>query len=505
MHEDHPVQEATIVSRAGKASGQYSSYWNTIRPDGSNHIVDFSKIHRWSILKPDPECEPSETDQENQVDLAFLVSRQTKESEAKSIELDQWRSMGVYKEIPDDGQDCISLRWVVKDKIDNMGNTFCKARLCVRGFEEEQNFRTDSPTCSREGIRLFFSVTAARGWKMHSMDVKGAFLQGKEIEREVIIRPPKEAQTNKLWKLVKCAYGLADAPRCWYLKIREELLRLGASPSTLDNGIFLFGESDLYGIIILYVDDIMWSGKEMKMKPIITQLKTVFLISHEDDDAFSYVGLQVSQEDDCSITVNQKTYADSVQTITLDSERMKSPHTTLSSDETTKLRKALGQLNWLSNMTRPDISFTVSKLSANVTSATIADIKEVNKLIKHVKETSSQLRFPVLDCTSIQVIGYADASFNNLNDGGSQGGQIIFLADASRNACPVSWRSNRIRRVARSTLAAETLSFADGIDSAQFISKFTEDLQLTTAKNQGYHDHRQQITVRCLTDNFSDK
>ena len=483
VYEDHPVQEATIVSRAGKASGQYSSHWNTIRPDGSSHIVDFSKVHRWSILKPDSECEPSETDQENQVELALLVSRQTKELEAKHIELDQWRSMGVYKEIPDDGQDCISLRWVVKDKVDNMGNTFCKARLCVRGFEEEQNFRTDSPTCSREGIRVFFSVTAAKGWKLHSMDVKGAFLQGKEIDREVIIRPPKEAQTNKLWKLVKCAYGLADAPRCWYLRIREELLRLGASPSSLDNGIFLFGESELYGIIVLYVDDIMWSGKEIQMRLIITKLKTAFQISHEDDDAFSYVGLQVLQEDDCSIIVNQKTYADSVQTITLDSERMKSPHATLSSEETTKLRGALGQLNWLSNMTRPEISFTVSKLSANVTSATIADIKEANKLIKYVKETSSQLRFPVLDCTSIQVIGYADASFNNLNDGGSQGGQIIFLVDASRNACPVSWRSNRIRRVARSTLAAETLSFADGIDSAQFISKLTEDLQLTTANS----------------------
>ena len=27
-----------------------------------------------------------------------------------------------------------------------------KAKLCARGFEEEQNFRTDSPTCFREAF-----------------------------------------------------------------------------------------------------------------------------------------------------------------------------------------------------------------------------------------------------------------------------------------------------------------------------------------------------------------
>ena len=104
--------------------------------------------------------------------------------------------MGVYKEVEDNGQDCMSLRWVLKDKLNAAGETFCKARLCVRGFEEEQDFRTDSPTCSREGIRLFLAMTAAHKSKIHSLDVKGAFLQGKEIDRMVIIRPPKEAKTS---------------------------------------------------------------------------------------------------------------------------------------------------------------------------------------------------------------------------------------------------------------------------------------------------------------------
>ena len=47
--------------------------------------------------------------------------------------------------------------------------------------------------------------------------MKTAFLQGKKIEREVYICPPKEAATNKVWKLQKCVHGLSDASRYWYL------------------------------------------------------------------------------------------------------------------------------------------------------------------------------------------------------------------------------------------------------------------------------------------------
>ena len=76
-----------------------------------------------------------------------------------------------------------------------------KARLCARGFEEEQNFRTDSHTCSREGLRLSCCIISPNQWTLNSLDVKTAFLQGKTIERTVFVHPPKGANTNKIWKL----------------------------------------------------------------------------------------------------------------------------------------------------------------------------------------------------------------------------------------------------------------------------------------------------------------
>lgn len=152
-----------------------------------------------------------------------LVTNNSEVLSAKSRELQSWIDNSVYTEIPNEGQETMSLRWVVTPKIID-GQPSVKARLVARGFEEVQNFKTDSPTCSKEGLRLALTIISSKNWMLNSLDVKTAFLQGKAIDREVIVQPPKEANTTNLWKLSKTVYGLADASRNWYLKLRSELI-----------------------------------------------------------------------------------------------------------------------------------------------------------------------------------------------------------------------------------------------------------------------------------------
>ena len=171
------------------------------------------------------------------VDKILLIQNKEQECQAKLSELDQWKVRKVYDGVDDRGQECISLRWVMKSKV--IGNKpGVKAQLCARGFEEEQDYRTDSPTCLREGLRCALSLIASKKWPINSIDVKTAFLQGKNLERNAFVRPPKEAHTNKFWKLNKCVYGLTDASRCWFLKVRDKRCKLGARPSQLDQGLF---------------------------------------------------------------------------------------------------------------------------------------------------------------------------------------------------------------------------------------------------------------------------
>ena len=92
------------------------------------------------------------------------------------IELNQWQNEQVYDEIDDLGQQCTSLRWVMKEKVVNE-KKIIKAHLCAKGFEQEQNFRTDSPTCSREGLQLSCCIISSNRWTLNSLDVKTDFLQ----------------------------------------------------------------------------------------------------------------------------------------------------------------------------------------------------------------------------------------------------------------------------------------------------------------------------------------
>ena len=75
-----------------------------------------------------------------------------------------------------------------------------KARLLARGFEEENlvEIRKDLPTCCKENFRVLLLLIIASKWKIHSLNIKSAFLLGKKIDREVYLRPPAEAGASKL-------------------------------------------------------------------------------------------------------------------------------------------------------------------------------------------------------------------------------------------------------------------------------------------------------------------
>ena len=82
--------------------------------------------------------------------------------------------------------------------------------------------------------------------------------QGTAIERTVYVRSPEKANTIA-WKLQKCLYGLEDASRFWYSKLKEEFVKLGALPSTLDKGIFTWTkEHRAISIVTCFVDDVLW-------------------------------------------------------------------------------------------------------------------------------------------------------------------------------------------------------------------------------------------------------
>ena len=118
---------------------------------------------------------------------------------AKLRELETWSANDVFTEVVDYEQQKVSTRWAISEKLCN-GLKVAKARLVARGFEEEglNTIKTDSPTCSKESLRLIMAICSAYSWVCHSLSIKAAFLQGNSIEREVFLKSPSEANAKVL-------------------------------------------------------------------------------------------------------------------------------------------------------------------------------------------------------------------------------------------------------------------------------------------------------------------
>ena len=431
-----------LLSLAGKRKGKYANTWNVKTDVGIVEVINFDDVFWWRLLMIDD----AHNSDEIICDEIFLATRKDETLDAKYKELESWKENRVYQEVEDTGQSSMSVRWVMAKKVVN-GNQVIKARLCARGFEEAQDFRTDSPTCSRESLRLSLIVIASNGWKLQSIDIKTAFLQGKGIDREVILKPPREANTNKLWLLQKSVYGLGDAPRSFYLKLSEELVKLGMIISTIDKSLF-YAHKDgiLVGVVICHVDDILYGGNEFLLK-IIDNLRKIFVFGTEQSDMFTYVGINLKQNPDSSIVVDQNSFAASITEISLSKERFKQKRSLVTDEERSMMRSVIGQLNWLAGITRPDLSFEVCQFSSRVKNATVEDIVQLNKVVFRAQKHNVSIRFPKLNINNVQLNVYADASFNNLPDGGSQGGHIVFICDGENYCSPLSWMSTRIKRV----------------------------------------------------------
>ena len=199
---------------------------------------------------------------------------------AKTLELENWKKFDVFEEVENQGQTALSVRWVCTEKMID-GQIKTKARLVARGFEEVQKAQSDSPTGNKDTLRIFLAIISSRGWSCRSIDIKAAFLQGEKFDRQVFLKPPKEANavSGSLWKLKKCVYGLNDAARVWYMTGRNFLLSVGCRQLKTDPaGFYLYYKGTLEGVFLMHVDDYFWGGTSNFEDMVISKLCNKFMV-----------------------------------------------------------------------------------------------------------------------------------------------------------------------------------------------------------------------------------
>ena len=431
---------------------------------------------------------------------------------AKQKELDSIRSHEVVKpirrdELPD-GVNVIRSRFICtrRASANHPDGVKRKARLVGLGFEEEMGeFEVnDSPTVSREVLRIVMFVAAIRGWRLRSDDVATAFLQADtrtEGERLVAIKPPPEAGLGKgwVWLLRKSLYGLRSAPKAWFLTLARELRQLGWRQSTSDPALwYLSGVAGVHGVMAVHVDDLLSAGDEV-FEEAMEQLRKQLKFGDTQFGEFTHLGMRIIQGPDGSITCDQETYIGELDEVAVRDGPEDGP---VSEGEKADLQGLVGELLWLACQTRPDVAVDVSMIAQHLAEPTRKTVREANGVVRRLKEDKGRrLTFPAMR-GAIDVVLFADAAFMNCEDMRSQGGLLMMVrsrdeqSGAVRSAA-LTWKSKKGPRVVTSTFAAETLQARVAVDVGIGVRDMLDELLTGTRSREQTHRTPLHICVDC--------
>jgi hypothetical protein len=161
----------------------------------------------------------------------------------------------------------IGCKWGYRIKYNQHGEIDkYKAQLVAKGFAQQEGIdyeETFAPTTKWNTIRSTLALTAQKGWKVHQMDVKSAFLN-KDLQEDVYMQKPPGfeivGQEHKVCKLIKALYWLKQAPRAWYTKMDEYLRKVGFQRSESDDTLYIRQQGPYLVILSMYVDDLIITG-----------------------------------------------------------------------------------------------------------------------------------------------------------------------------------------------------------------------------------------------------
>ncbi|KAJ9551621.1 hypothetical protein OSB04_015666 [Centaurea solstitialis] len=328
----------------------------------------------------------------------------------------------------------IGLKWVFKVKRDANGSiSRYKARP---GIDFEEVF---APVARIETVRLLIALAASKGWELHHLDVKSAFLHG-ELQEEVFVHQPegfvKKGREDLVYKLIKALYGLRQAPRTWNIKLDGILKEMKFQRCMQEQAVYRRRIGADLILVGVYVDDLVVTGSSIN---VISKFKQAMASNFDMTDLGVlryYLGIEVYQQKD-DIIITQEGYAKKVlkdagmydcnpTLIPMDSNVKFSKDEKEEDADATEYRSLVGRLRYLLQ-TRPDLSYAVGITSRYMQTPKKSHMVAIKQILRYVKGT---LGFGIRYARgeSMELIGYSDSSHNiDQDDGRSTTGHIFYL------------------------------------------------------------------------------
>ncbi|XP_057803516.1 uncharacterized mitochondrial protein AtMg00810-like [Salvia miltiorrhiza] len=238
-------------------------------------------------------------------------------------------------------------------------------------------------------------------------------------------------------------------------------------------------------LVLVYVDDILITGEDSStIAALISSLSTTFALNSLGTVNY-FLGIQVIKTESNSYQLNQSKYIQDLLTKTnlVNNKPQPSPYdlgTKLHAADSpmfsdpTLFRSTVGALQYLT-LSRPDISFSVNKLSQFLHQPTELHWKACKRLLRYLKEAMDySLIFPS-SSQFLHLTVFSDADWADLlDDHKSTGGYCVFL---SSNL--LSWSSKKQNVVSRSSTESEYRALADSSVEVIWITSLLSEFGIT--------------------------
>jgi hypothetical protein len=378
------------------------------------------------------------------------------------------------------GVKAISSRWLYRIKYNPDGSLAkYKSRLVARGFTQEEGIDYQSifaPVARHTSLRVFLSQVASEDLECDQADVETAFLNA-PLEEVIYMRLPD----GTLVKLKKCIYGLKQSPHNWNKLLDDVLVKMGFTPTRTDPCLYTARINGILTYILIYVDDILIASRtQAGVNLVKDHLARNFVITDLGTARF-FLGYQIDRSrSDKTLFLHQTAYSTQLLSrasiLETDLYNYQSPATskataTIDFDSSLPFASVVGGLLYLSNGTRPDLSFAVHQLCRFMHHPEQAHHQALLRLLLYLKGT---LSYGITLGGSVAPLrGFADADHKRTGDCRSTSGYLFLL-----NQGPISWRSTTQKHPALSSCEAEYVALSMASQEALWLRSLLKELQL---------------------------
>ncbi|KAG1665046.1 hypothetical protein FOA52_003222 [Chlamydomonas sp. UWO 241] len=382
------------------------------------------------------------------------------------------------------GQRLLPVKWVFKRKYDERGNLErYKARLAVQGFRQIPGIdfaEVFAPVSKYTTLRCLIAFAADHDLEIHQIDVRNAFLNGRLKENIWIEQPPlfHDGDSSMGCHLLMALYGLCQAPKVWYEEILSSLTNLGFVPSVADPCLFIRpakSRSD-YVYLLLYVDDMLVIGRTSSVRKFVRQVTKAYEC-RDLGCAKQFLGMAIMRDRGSRTILLTQAELTKQLLLKFNLSECRTRDVPLSVGEilrkdsdnllgTSQFAELVGSLLYLSNCTRPGITYAVNKLSRYTSCSTPQHMQAALGVLRYLSGTAGlDLLYGRSADGSKPVKGYGDADYAGCVD--TRRSTTGFVV--TYNGTAVSWKSTTQQTVSRSTTEAEYQASGAVIGEAQWM------------------------------------